>query len=206
MPGSAVAERWAPQGGSRSTFLRQLYPHRPGRWPSRQKHVTSPGRNDPIRTLRDVALSVWTLGDGGLSARSPSRSPGPRQGSPRAGPRRPARHARRTHRGHLGDVALSVRLRTGARPELRQVRPAPHRLARPAPPGPRPAPRRRVCVRTPPESPDACARRADSGASRVLAGRLAACCYTDARKNRPHRGTRRRGDMRTRGAAPCCWQ
>ena len=68
-----------------------------------------------------------------------------------------------------------------------------HRPARPAPSCPRPAPRRCVCIRTPPESPDACARRADSGASRVLAGRLAACCYTDARKNRPHRGTRRRG-------------
>ena len=196
MPGSAVAERRAPQGGSRSTFLRQLYPHRPGRWPSRQKHVTSPGRNDPNRTL----------GDGGLSVRSPSRSPGPRRGLPRAGSRVLPRRALRgrsvicqaPHRGVRFGPA------PGLGPSSARARPAPARASCPAVPAPRP--RRCVCARTPSESPDACARRADSSASRVLAGRLAACCYTDARKNRPPSRNAVTGDMRTRGAAPCCWQ
>ncbi len=123
--------------------------------------------------------------------------------APGFAPCRPAATSASCPAGHLGDVALSVGLRTGVRPELRQSPPragpscarfVPRQGPRTPRQGPhRPAPRRCVCVRTPPESPDACTRRADSGASRVLAGRLAACCYTDARKNRPHRGTRRRG-------------
>ena len=153
---------------------------------------TLPPRGETIRSGRLGTEAYLSGRRVGVRARARVR-PVPACGDPRVMSRRTLRGrsviCQAPHRG-------SARAAPGSpRAALRQGSPraGPRRPARPAPPCPRPAPRRCVCVRTPPESPDACARRADSGASRVLAGRLAACCYTDARKNRPHRGTRRRG-------------
>ena len=76
MPGSAVAERRAPQGGSRCMFITTTNTRiGPAGGLSRQIHVTSPGQNDPIRTLGDERL-VCPVAES---------EPGPAPGFARAG-------------------------------------------------------------------------------------------------------------------------